>query len=74
MVHGKGRGILAAERIRVGSFVLEYKTHAVYRREMHKRIKEYEANDEGLIISATVEKSDPLSENLAHPTNTVVSR
>ena len=42
-IEGKGRGALAAEPIRAGSFVLEYKTHAVYRRrEMKNHTKEYD--------------------------------
>ena len=50
-VEGKGRGVLAAEPIRAGMFVLEYKTHSVYkRREMKSRIKEYDVNQEGSYI------------------------
>ena len=50
----KGRG---GETIQAGSFILEYKTHAVYKRREMNGIKQYDANDKGsYIIEAQTKK------------------
>ena len=48
---GKGRGVVASQKIPCGAFVTEYKTKEVYsRNQMADRISEYELNGEGCYL------------------------
>ena len=56
-VEGKRGVSLLLRQDKTGSFVLKYKTHAVYkRREMKNGIKEYDENDEASYIIKTQTK------------------
>ena len=51
---GKGRGVVGAEHIKEGSYVLEYKAEVYPRKERAAREREYSANGEGCYILDTL--------------------